>query len=150
MNAPSQWEITLHCNVIPNWLDVYTSGIILWMRPANERWGYIVTSSLIGWAHTQHDPHNICLCAVSTRQYQALSSAYTLKIFAGTPEQASCLSTWVEHIPNNVWLTVSIDFCGHCGGDSLIRIQKDMQCIGLFHGLTLNNGEWVVLPIWWW
>ena len=26
--------------------------IILWMRPANKRWRYIVTSSLIGWAHT--------------------------------------------------------------------------------------------------
>ena len=32
------------------------SGIILWMRPANERRRYIVTSSLIGWAHTQNDP----------------------------------------------------------------------------------------------
>ena len=26
------------------------------MRPANERRCYIVTSSLIGWAHTQNDP----------------------------------------------------------------------------------------------
>ena len=32
------------------------AGIILWMRPANERRRYIVTSSLIGWAHTQNDP----------------------------------------------------------------------------------------------
>ena len=31
------------------------SGIILDMRPAKERRRYIVTSSLIGWAHTQHD-----------------------------------------------------------------------------------------------
>ena len=30
--------------------------IILYMRPANERRCYIVTSSLIGWAHTQNDP----------------------------------------------------------------------------------------------
>ena len=29
--------------------------IILCMRPANERWRYIVTPSLIGWAHTQND-----------------------------------------------------------------------------------------------
>ena len=29
------------------------AGIILWMRPANERQRYIVTSSLIGWAYTQ-------------------------------------------------------------------------------------------------
>ena len=26
------------------------------MRPANERRGYIVTTSLIGWAHTYTDP----------------------------------------------------------------------------------------------
>ena len=31
-------------------------GIILFMRPGNERWRYIVTQSLIGWAHTQIDP----------------------------------------------------------------------------------------------
>ena len=29
-------------------------GITLWMRPANERRRYIVTSSLIGWAHIQN------------------------------------------------------------------------------------------------
>ena len=32
------------------------AGIILCMRPANERRRYIVTSPLIGWAHTQYDP----------------------------------------------------------------------------------------------
>ena len=32
------------------------TGIILCIRPANMRWRYIVTSSLIGWAHTQNDP----------------------------------------------------------------------------------------------
>ena len=31
-------------------------GIILGMGSANERWRYIVMSSLIGWAHTQNDP----------------------------------------------------------------------------------------------
>ena len=33
-----------------------SSGIILGMGSANERWRYIVTSFLIGWAHTQNDP----------------------------------------------------------------------------------------------
>ena len=32
------------------------SGIILCMHPANERRRYDVTSSLIGWVHTQNDP----------------------------------------------------------------------------------------------
>ena len=31
-------------------------GIILCMRPANERRRYIVKSPLIGWTHTQNDP----------------------------------------------------------------------------------------------
>ena len=32
-----------------------SAGIILCMRPANERRRCTVTASLIGWAHTQHD-----------------------------------------------------------------------------------------------
>ena len=34
--------------------DAYT-GIISCMHPANDR-HYIVTSSFVGWAHTQNDP----------------------------------------------------------------------------------------------
>ena len=30
-------------------------GIILCMHPANDRWRYTVTLSLIGWGHTQND-----------------------------------------------------------------------------------------------
>ena len=41
---------------------VILSGIILWMHPANERWRYNVTSSLIGWALTQNDP---CTCGLT-------------------------------------------------------------------------------------
>ena len=32
------------------------AGIILWMRPANERRRYNVTSSLTGWTRSQNDP----------------------------------------------------------------------------------------------
>ena len=31
-------------------------GMISYMHPDNERWRYRVTSSLIGWVHTQNDP----------------------------------------------------------------------------------------------
>ena len=34
---------------------VLEAGIILCMCPANERWRYTVTPSLIGWAHTLND-----------------------------------------------------------------------------------------------
>ena len=37
---------------------VQNARIILWMRPANERRRYIVTSPLIGWAHSQNNPWN--------------------------------------------------------------------------------------------
>ena len=47
----------------------HATGIILCMRPANERRRYNVTSSLIGWAHIQNDPwcftrydeHAVCM-----------------------------------------------------------------------------------------
>ena len=41
------WEDALH--------NVRATGIILCMCPANERWRYDVTSSLIGWAHAQNN-----------------------------------------------------------------------------------------------
>ena len=70
--AANQWETTSHCNVVSHWLEAYTKwslpvvdwhwgkdgnlGIFLFMRPANEKRRYLVTSSVIGWAHTQKDP----------------------------------------------------------------------------------------------
>ena len=59
----SQWEFLLWrishgvATIIRLWLIYPTStGIILCMRPANERRRYSVTSSLIGWVLTQNDP----------------------------------------------------------------------------------------------
>ena len=61
----SQWvklyyypeSFVYHASNARNWWIVDTAtGIILWMRPANERGCYIVMSSLIGWVHTQNDP----------------------------------------------------------------------------------------------
>ena len=36
-------------------LSMFDTGIILCMHPANERWCYYVTPSLIGWAQTRND-----------------------------------------------------------------------------------------------
>ena len=41
------------CILFPS---VLIPGIVFCMRPANERWCYIVTSPLIGWPHTKIDP----------------------------------------------------------------------------------------------
>ena len=46
------WIPTLQCILC----NINQSGILLCMRPANERRRYNVTSSLIGWAHPQNDP----------------------------------------------------------------------------------------------
>ena len=43
------------CCIACNNIMLYP-GIIFWMPPANETQCYIVTSSLIGWVHTQNDP----------------------------------------------------------------------------------------------
>ena len=41
---------------ISGWFMLEKPGNVLWMCPANERWRYNVTSSLIGWAHSQNHP----------------------------------------------------------------------------------------------
>ena len=52
LTAPSQCLNQCCSNINKVWS--VTSGISLCMRPANERRYYIVTSPLIGWAHTQN------------------------------------------------------------------------------------------------
>ena len=42
--APSQWETTLHCNVVSHWLGAYTKWTLEWLTFAdnisNERFGF--------------------------------------------------------------------------------------------------------------
>ena len=68
----NQWDQCLMATIISHDIDsnqvsqpgskqsskqmVGSSEIILCVRPANEIWRYIVTSSLIGQVHTQNDP----------------------------------------------------------------------------------------------
>ena len=47
-----QTQFSLSCNVCRSSI----SGIILGMGATNESRRYVVTSALIGWAHTQNDP----------------------------------------------------------------------------------------------
>ena len=47
------WNYYRHCCMQIE--KVESSGIILYMHPANERWRYSVTPSLIGWVHKQND-----------------------------------------------------------------------------------------------
>ena len=49
MGIPILLRQNLYIEMVPSW-------IVLLMRSANEWRRYIVTSSLIGWVHTQNDP----------------------------------------------------------------------------------------------
>ena len=51
-----KWRNCRYDNMITYKFGTYGAAIILAMVWANERRRYIVTSSLIGWAHTQNDP----------------------------------------------------------------------------------------------
>ena len=58
----------LDCHVSQHFMHP-SAGIILYMHPANERRCYIVTSSLIGWVHTQNDPCSVPRhCAITQEQ----------------------------------------------------------------------------------
>ena len=62
---------------------MYT-GIILCMRSANGRWRYIVTLSLIGWAHKQNDPCvyvYILLCCIMCFSCMMCGTFYHQKDF---------------------------------------------------------------------
>ena len=50
----AKWNLPQEAEVIFDMLTI--SEFILCMRPANERRRYNVTSSLIGWAHSQNGP----------------------------------------------------------------------------------------------
>ena len=65
----------------------HLSGINLCMRPANGRRRYIVTSSLIGWAHMQNDP---CL----SNQWQSRSvTSYISKSISPLVKMAAVSQT---------------------------------------------------------
>ena len=51
------------------------AGIILGMGSANERRRYIVTSSLIGWAHAKNDPYTGQTATCTARLFMQTTSA---------------------------------------------------------------------------
>ena len=85
-----------------------TTGTILCMCPANERWRYSVTPSLIGWAHTQNGLMTWVeyICYTSSHIEQSLVVlvfAYMMKnndkyMWARNVGLAFVLRTW-----KNVW-----------------------------------------------
>ena len=78
-NTPSH---SLNELLLPSPCNHYMyTGIILCMNPANERWRYIVTASLISWVHTQNDIWNVnSLCDIKLIIFEHLSWIDSLSI----------------------------------------------------------------------
>ena len=86
-------------------------GIIFLMRPANEKRRYILTSSLIGWAHTQNYPR------FSDRQKTQGDSNdvwLTENIKAETKLIIFCRQHFHKHFLEWKWLCVFIQASPNC------------------------------------
>ena len=55
-DIPGAWRLYVVSALVKTLVQGPAAGTILYMRPANERRRYTVTSSLIGWAHSEIDP----------------------------------------------------------------------------------------------
>ena len=101
-----QWDKALHSNAFSHWLNpdpewsiwilyifgffflfMFDTGIILCMRPANERRRYCVTSSLICWAHSQNDPcwHIYCVQFMTTCILTFITYLYAMMCIVTIP-----------------------------------------------------------------
>ena len=78
-NTPSH---ALNELLLPSLCNHYMyTGIIVCMYPANERWRYIVTASLISWVHTQNDLWNVnWLCDIKSIILELMYWIDSLKI----------------------------------------------------------------------
>ena len=58
--SSANWKpFYLSFNVLTSPSASVNTGLIIGLHPANERWRYFVTTSLIGWAQTLNQPWNI-------------------------------------------------------------------------------------------
>ena len=68
---------------------IICTEIILRLCPASERWRYDVTSSLIGWAHTQNVPCMYRLCIAPSICYEINGWAHNVLMHYWAPWDAS-------------------------------------------------------------
>ena len=58
----ARWHVYIYTETPPGHCEIYVfvgSGLILGLRPANERRDYFVTTSLIGWAQAENQPRGL-------------------------------------------------------------------------------------------
>ena len=113
-------------------------GIILCMRPDNERRRYIVTSSLIGWAHAQNDPLVLSQSRSSYRVFIVKISNIT-KLTISRCGIPSCM----QQVPQLLWAAEVLSGC--IGGYITQLIRKwtsDKRPYGCTH-----LGELDICPV---
>ena len=90
----------ISCTILPS------SEIILGMGSANERRCYIVTSSLIGWAHSHNDP---CILPCQVSIYHWLSFQCSIHPIKCGPRL--CFSVFIDSIKNQPPSVLVYDSC---------------------------------------
>ena len=77
------------------------------MCPANERWCYIVTSSLIGWAHIQNDPCVLYPRYLQNHNYKGNTvfnrTSNLMRVPTSFPVDKSVVSTYISQFPAETW-----------------------------------------------
>ena len=107
---------------------IYNAGIILWMRPANERWRYIVMSSLIGWGHTQNDP-----CIMVTSGNKPLSELSLTNIVTFWYPMRHCVFKIIKSLkPVRLLVKIFISLWNLVDGSAamLLQCRKIFRVVG--------------------
>ena len=85
----------------PFWPQSYMQymgpGLVLGMRPANERWRYFVTTSLTGWAQTQNQAWGLCIIS------WLISLRTITRIFALHPITIKLVTWFISHFRARSW-----------------------------------------------
>ena len=103
----SIWRMILKANSYNSSLNIDTQmmnnipGLILGLRPVNERRRYFVTTSLIGWAHAWNQPCiRPCFQSPSSDRWSSVLTVATdicIKLGSSLPENQHVLqATWVN------------------------------------------------------
>ena len=115
---------------------IITPGIILHIRPANERRRYNVTSSLIGWAHTQNEPNHWCL--YTERQLPRFYFAWFGPVTV-YPTRQYCYNKRCCFVDSVVLLLYIASIWIHCFSCSVLfhRFRTWRMCMNYIHGKRL-------------
>ena len=145
-------NVHLTCNC--HYFDIIP-GIILCMHPANERWHYTVTPSLIGWVQIQNDPWYTYIPFLQDFAKSFLfhhnplllswPSSFIIKLYFNTmsftdinhPRDSLCM--WNTHLVSIIHMSLDIIFDWFIIADKVFSIWQVMSKITLYHFIWTND-----------